>query len=236
MAAAQIRFRLGGQMIVIYFFWFSYYNSNRLAAKMAVKNQGLRTCLQINGGFDEEVNMHKTLRTGLILLLMIAGLVILAACAKKVTTVKKEASPPIDRSALDREQALAQERQRRKAQQQAFQAAKTQFMNEDIYFKKGSYRLQPEARAILKRKAEFLKTYPDVRVLIEGHTDERGSKETNIAFGDRRAGEVKSFLIREGIERQRLIPVSFGKERPVEKSRTDAARTKNRRVHFVVLE
>jgi peptidoglycan-associated lipoprotein len=109
-------------------------------------------------------------------------------------------------------------------------------MNEDIYFKKGSYRLQPEARAILQRKADFLKEYPQVSVIIEGHTNERGSRETNIAFGDRRAGAVKSFLIKEGIDRSRLIAVSFGKERPVDTGSSENARAKNRRVHFVVQE
>ena len=110
------------------------------------------------------------------------------------------------------------------------------WQGEDIYFKKGSYRLQPESRTVLYRKAEFLKKYPQVSAIIEGHTDERGSRETNIAFGDRRAGEVKSFLIREGIQRVRLIPVSYGKERPVDTRKTEKARAKNRRVHFVIKE
>ncbi len=73
-------------------------------------------------------------------------------------------------------------------------------------------------------------------MIIEGHTDERGTREANIAFGDHRAGAVKSFLIREGIARERLIPVSFGKERPVDAGRTEAARAKNRRVHLVIKE
>ncbi len=128
------------------------------------------------------------------------------------------------------------ERQRKEAEQREFQAAKIKFMYEDVYFQKGSYRLPPEARVILKRKADFLKKYPDISVIIEGHTDEHGSRETNIAFGDRRAGAVKSFLIREGIDRWRLIAVSFGKERPVDKGRTEKSRAKNRRVHFVVTE
>jgi peptidoglycan-associated lipoprotein len=126
--------------------------------------------------------------------------------------------------------------ERNEAQEKEFRTAKIKFMYEDVHFKKGSYRLQPEARSILKRKAEFLKKYPQVSVIIEGHTDERGTKETNIAFGDRRAGEVKSFLIREGIERSRLIPVSYGKERPIDTGKTEKARAKNRRVHFVIDE
>jgi peptidoglycan-associated lipoprotein len=180
--------------------------------------------------------MTEKLHKGIILLLMVPALAIIPACSKKSNTVEKEASPTVDQTALDREKKLAAERKQNETAQRRFQAAKRQFMNEDIYFQRGSYRLQPQARTILYRKAEFLKTYPDVVVIIEGHTDERGSRETNIAFGDRRAGAVKSFLIREGIERERLIPVSFGKERPIAKGETEAARAKNRRVHFVIKE
>ena len=180
--------------------------------------------------------MHKTLRRGLILLLMIPALAIIPACAKKATTVDEQPSPSVDQAEMDRQKELEAERKRIETEKRLFKAAKRQFMTEDIYFKRGSYQLQPQARTILYRKAEFLKKYPDVAVIIEGHTDERGTRETNIAFGDRRAGEVKSFLIREGIERERLIPVSFGKERPVATGKTEADRAKNRRVHFVVKE
>jgi peptidoglycan-associated lipoprotein len=180
--------------------------------------------------------MHKTLRTGIILFLLIPSLAILAACAKKTTTVQKESKIETETADVERQKELEAERQRKEAEQRRFLAAKTEVMQEDIYFQKGSYRLQPEARTILDRKADFLKKYPDVSVIIEGHTNERGSRETNIAFGDRRAGAVKSFLIREGIDSSRLIAVSFGKERPVDTGSTEKARAKNRRVHFVVQE
>ena len=192
--------------------------------------------------------MQKTLRSGLILLLMIPSLMTISACSKEGTTVKKETKVTIEEADSDLAKAFEnesakeleikeveiKEASRTEAQEKEFRAARIKFMYEDIYFKKGSYRLQPEARSILKRKAEFLKKYPDIAVIIEGHTDERGTRETNIAFGDRRAGAVKSFLIREGIERYRLIPVSFGKERPIDTRKTEKARAKNRRVHFVV--
>ena len=177
--------------------------------------------------------MHKTLQTGLILLLIIPGLAILSACAKKTKTVKAESKIETQTADLERQKELEAERQRKEAEQRRFQAARRQFIYEDIYFQKGSYQLQPEARTILYRKADFLKKYPEVATIIEGHTNERGSRETNIAFGDRRAGAVKSFLIKEGIDRDRLIAVSFGKERPVDKGPTEKARAKNRRVHFV---
>ena len=188
--------------------------------------------------------MHKTLRTGLILLLMIPSLMIIPACTKKTGVAKTESKVKTEQAKSSLEQEFEKEleiknekeRQKKEAQQREFQAAKIKFMYEDVYFQKGSYRLQPEARAILKRKADFLKKYPDVSVIIEGHTDERGSRETNIAFGDRRAGEVKSYLIREGIERSRLTPVSYGKEHPIDTGKTEKARAKNRRVHFVMDE
>ena len=188
--------------------------------------------------------MYKTLRTGLILLLMIPGLMIIQACANKTRVTETESTAKTNQlnSTLeqefqrDLEKKHEKERQKKEAEQRLFRAAKTQFMGEDIYFQKGSYRLQPQARTILYRKADFLKKYPDVTVIIEGHTNERGSRENNIAFGDRRSGAVKSFLIKEGIDRERLIAVSFGKERPVDTGRTEKARAKNRRVHFVVME
>jgi len=174
----------------------------------------------------------------------------ISACSKEGTTVKKESRVTIEQAdpslgkAFGNESAKEPEIKeveikevpRTETQEKEFRAAKIKFMYEDIYFKKGSYRLQPEARLILKRKAEFLKKYPETAAIIEGHTDERGNRETNIAFGDRRAGAVKSFLIREGIERYRLIPVSFGKERPIYTGKTEKARAKNRRVHFVIKE
>lgn len=189
--------------------------------------------------------MQPTLRSGLVLLLMIPSLMTISACSKEGTTVKKESRVKIEQAdsslakAFENESAKEleiKEVQRTEAQEREFRAAKIKFVYEDIHFKKGSYRLQPQAREILKRKAGFLKKYPQVSVIIQGHTDERGSRETNIAFGDRRAGEVKSFLIREGIERIRLIPVSYGKERPIDNAKTEKARAKNRRVHLVIDE
>lgn len=184
--------------------------------------------------------MPKKLRAVSIILLAIAILMINAGCPKQSIVEKKEPviKPVIadDQAEIDRQKQLERERQLREAQQREFQSAKIKFIYEDVYFEKGRYRLQPEAQAILKRKAQFLKKYPQVSVIIEGHTDEKGSKESNFALGDRRAGEVKSFLIRQGIETQRLIPASFGAERPIDTAKTEQARAKNRRVHFVVQE
>lgn len=180
--------------------------------------------------------MQAKLRAVLVISFVLASLVIMAACAKQAVSQKEEPVVNTGQAEIDRQKELEQERQRKEAQQREFHSAKIKFMYEDVFFEKGRYRLQPAAREILKQKAEFLKTYPQIAVVIEGHTDEGGSKESNLALGDRRAGEVKSFLIREGIETQRLIPVSFGRERPIDVGKAEESRAKNRRVHFVVQE
>ncbi|MEJ2166699.1 MAG: OmpA family protein, partial [Desulfobacterales bacterium] len=129
---------------------------------------------------------------------------------------------------------LEKERKAREEKERELRAEMIKFMYEDIYFEKGSYQLTPEGVELLKRKAQWLKKHPDVKVIIEGHTDEAGSKEYNFALGDRRAGAVKSFLIGEGIEPGHLIAVSYGNEKPIDPGNTEKARAKNRRVHFVV--
>jgi peptidoglycan-associated lipoprotein len=180
--------------------------------------------------------MRNTMRTGFILTLLIPSLIVILSCAKQASSVKKEPAKKADQLQIEQQQESRKERPSEDAEGRAVQAAKIKFMYEDIYFEKGSYRLQPEAQAILKRKAEFLRQYPEISVVLEGHTDESGSKEFNFALGDRRAGEVKSFLLKEGIESFRLIPVSFGNERPIDTAKTENAQAKNRRVHFVIEE
>ena len=131
---------------------------------------------------------------------------------------------------------LEQKRQEREAKERELRAEKIKFMYEDIYFEKGRYKLMPEARELLKSKALWLKKNSDLKVIVEGHTDEAGSKEYNFALGDQRAGAVKSFLIGQGVQSWRLIAVSYGNEQPIDTGSMAGARSKNRRVHFVVEE
>jgi len=81
---------------------------------------------------------------------------------------------------------------------------------------------------------QALKDNPDVSVIIEGHCDERGSNEYNIALGDRRAQSVKTFLVDMGVAVERLTPISYGEEKPVDTASTEEAWAKNRRAHFVI--
>ena len=177
--------------------------------------------------------MQSNSRLFIILLTLISVLILMPACAKMVVSSAPEEQASEEEDAADKAR-LEEERLKKEAEERELRAAKIKFMYEDVYFKKGSYALTPEAKDILTRKAEWLRNHPDIEVIIEGHTDERGSREYNIAFGDRRAGEVKSFLLKQGIARERLIAISYGKEKPIDPARTEEAKAKNRRVHFVI--
>ena len=182
--------------------------------------------------------MQTNRRYNLILITIVAGLFVILACSSNQVQTEtpvaqgQEQEMPAEKT----QEELEQERLEREAAESKLRAEKIKFMYEDVYFKKGRYSLSPEAREILKRKATWLSENPDLNVIIEGHTNNRGSKEYNFALGDRRAGAVKSFLIRHGVESPRLIAVSYGNERPIDQSKTEKGKEKNRRVHFVVEE
>ncbi|HME12499.1 MAG TPA: peptidoglycan-associated lipoprotein Pal, partial [Candidatus Acidoferrum sp.] len=103
----------------------------------------------------------------------------------------------------------------------------------DAYFDLDKADIRPDAREALSHDAEFLRNYPQLKVTIEGHCDERGSTEYNLALGDRRAAAVKQYLVSQGISADRLSTVSFGKEKPFCFESNEDCWQKNRRGHFV---
>ncbi len=103
----------------------------------------------------------------------------------------------------------------------------------DAYFDYNKADLRADAREALSKTADFLKNYPQVKVTIEGHCDERGSTEYNLALGDRRGNAAKQYLASLGVSADRLNVVSFGKEKPFCKESNEACWQQNRRGHFV---
>jgi peptidoglycan-associated lipoprotein len=103
----------------------------------------------------------------------------------------------------------------------------------DAYFDFNKADIRPDARAALAKTADFLRNYPQLRVTVEGHCDERGSTEYNLALGDRRAGAVKQYLVSLGLSADRISTVSFGKEKPFCNQSNEACWQQNRRGHFV---
>jgi peptidoglycan-associated lipoprotein len=104
----------------------------------------------------------------------------------------------------------------------------------EIYFDFDRYDLRAEARATLKANAGWLKANPAARVEIEGHADERGTNEYNLALGAKRAQAAKDYLVTLGIATGRLSTISYGEEVPVCKEKTEECWQKNRRARFVV--
>lgn len=104
----------------------------------------------------------------------------------------------------------------------------------DAYFDLDKSDLRPDARDALTKDAEFLRSYPDVRISIEGHCDERGSTEYNLGLGERRADAAKNYLVSLGITANRIDTVSWGKERPFCTEHNETCWQQNRRAHLVM--
>ncbi len=100
-----------------------------------------------------------------------------------------------------------------------------------VFFGYDQYTLSPEARDRLSRQANWLLNYQSVNAIIEGHADERGTREYNLALGARRAEAVKSFLVSQGVAPSRLTTVSYGKERPIDARSNEAGWARNRHGH-----
>ncbi len=98
-----------------------------------------------------------------------------------------------------------------------------------VFFDYDSFQLSPEARQTLSRQADWLKRHGNWRITVEGHADERGTREYNLALGERRASSVRAFLVSQGIPANRLATISYGKERPAVAGSTEQAYAQNRR-------
>jgi len=103
-----------------------------------------------------------------------------------------------------------------------------------VFFDFDRFDLKAEARAIVDRQAAWLRTYPNVAIMVEGHADERGTREYNLALGERRANSVRDYLLTLGISASRIKTISYGKERPVAPGSNEDAWAQNRRAVTVV--
>ena len=180
--------------------------------------------------------MRKKLWIILALLFVIPGLLFTVSCAKKIvkdeTVMQQQAEEEARIQAREAEQT---ERQRSMEEESSkMMAAQNRFLNEDIHFEFDSSNLLPEAQEILRWKAAWLQKNQNAQVTIEGHCDERGTSEYNLALGDRRANSAKSYLMDLGIYGSRLKTISYGEERPADYGSNEEAWAKNRRAHFTL--
>jgi len=103
----------------------------------------------------------------------------------------------------------------------------------DVYFDFDRSELTPASEEQMKANAAWLSANPSRGVIVEGHCDERGTAEYNMALGERRANIAKDYLVRIGVDAARVETVSYGEEKPIDPGHTQEAWAKNRRVHFV---
>lgn len=154
----------------------------------------------------------------LSLVLVIASAMTLGACSKK--TKEEESTIP---TAADADQNLMGDSDTGKA-----------MGLQTVHFPYDSFVLDTEGKNVLKSNAQVLKDKPTVKIQIEGHCDQRGGIQYNIALGEKRANSTKNYLIDLGITADRITTISFGKERPLDAGSSEEAFAKNRRANFVI--
>jgi peptidoglycan-associated lipoprotein len=169
----------------------------------------------------------------------------LTSCAKKQvkveepTVAEEKKAPEVEKGDTDAYRKAEAERQARLRELEKSQQVRDDmnvFTSDNIYFDFDRSELLPQAKNTLREKAQFLKKYPDFYVRIEGHCDERGTNEYNLALGERRAQSAKNFLVSLGIDAKRLRTISYGEERPADPRSNEAGWALNRRDEFKLLK
>jgi peptidoglycan-associated lipoprotein len=200
----------------------------------------------------------------LVLILALCLGLILTGCPKKTVPVdeattkksddaarveaERAAREKAEMEAREKEAARIKEEEARRAREKEFEKSLTakkqpgiegevleSKLLKDVSFDFDKYDVRPQDINILKEDAAVLMKYPSYKIQIEGHCDERGTGEYNLALGERRANSVKKYLVSLGVPADRLSTISYGKEMPVDPAHNEEAWAKNRRAHFVIL-
>ena len=193
------------------------------------------------------------MRKSIIFLCLIVFVLAYAGCAQKHLTksevtssaqnesaIKQNEQPnTVGKSAKQNEQtSVAGEsaKQNNSKEQTSMVSTESQITTDltDIHFDFDQYSIRPKDRKILSSHAGYLLKNKNVKIVIEGNCDERGTTEYNLALGDKRAREAKKFLVNSGVDQKRIKTISYGKERPLDPDHNEEAWAKNRRDHFVV--
>ncbi|MCK4548685.1 MAG: peptidoglycan-associated lipoprotein Pal [Candidatus Krumholzibacteria bacterium] len=167
----------------------------------------------------------------LFLVLMLAALMVLPACSKKEAapieediTPAEEVPPPPPPPVEEEETAVIEEEELES------------LVLEDIYFDFDKYSIKGEFKGVLEANAELLLSRSDAVLVIEGHCDERGTAEYNLALGEKRAKAVIDFYLAYGIDAGKLSMISYGEERPFDNGHDEDAWAMNRRAHMLIKE
>ncbi len=154
-----------------------------------------------------------------LLVLLLAATMAMSACSKKTQTDDSSAIP----TAANADENTMGDSDSGKA-----------MGLQTVRFGYDAYTLGADAKATLKSNAQILKDKGSVKIQVEGHCDQRGGIQYNIALGEKRANAVKKFIQEQGVTADRVTVISFGKEKPADPSETEEAYAKNRRANFVI--
>ncbi|MBB4633554.1 peptidoglycan-associated lipoprotein [Sphingosinicella soli] len=163
---------------------------------------------------------------------MVAALVATAACSKKTEDLPP---PPPPAAPVETPQAPAPAPVTSTVVPGSVEDFMQQAGSDRVFFELDSYQLDSASQATLTKQAGWLAQYANVKVTIEGHADERGTREYNLALGERRANSVKNFLSGQGVAADRISVISYGKERPAVEGSDDSAWAQNRRAVTVLV-
>ena len=169
------------------------------------------------------------------ILIVCAAIAFFDSCKKKVATVPDEQKPAVEDvgekpSKLDQPQLTEEEI----LQRQTLEEVNKQGYLKKIHFDFNKYFIRDDMKLILERNAEWLLKYPNVEISIEGHCDERGTVEYNMALGEKRAYIAKQYLVNLGVQAGKIRIVSYGKSKPLVKGVDEATHFMNRRDEFII--
>ncbi len=169
-----------------------------------------------------------------IIVLLIAVLFIAVGCAPKAVQTTQKTTTTQDSSLSDAEKRRIAEEELAKAERDRLlrEQERLAAILKDVYFEFDSYKIDNSELPKIEGVGSFMKQETGVRIAIEGHCDERGTVEYNLALGQKRAGTVKDYLLKMGIGAGRVRTISYGKELPADPGRTEDSWAKNRRAHF----
>ncbi len=176
----------------------------------------------------------KHLRFSFIAVFALCLAVALASCSKKDVKMDEPGFSPSDGTALEDGSAGGDSAAAAPSMSAGDSSAPAPEL-ETVYFGFDSFSLSNEGRAALQKDAQWLTENPTASIQVEGHCDERGTTEYNLALGERRANAAKEYLQKLGVDAARISVISYGEERPLESGHDEAAWAKNRRASFVLL-
>jgi peptidoglycan-associated lipoprotein len=166
-------------------------------------------------------------------LILLLSFFIMAGCSSSKKAVQTPpAEEPMEPTVTSESEPSAYTKPTEETKTATESAPAMPFVLQNVYFEFDRYELTPEALQTLADNARVLKAYPDAQIIIEGHCDERGTVEYNLALGDKRAKAAKDYLISLGVNPPQISTISYGKERPLDTRHSEEGWARNRRAEF----